>query len=559
MKAAKILVDTLVDLGITDIAGIIGSSIDDVIDALNDDRRIRYISVRHEQVAASMADGYARVSGKPMACIAHAGPGACNLMLGVASAFRDSVPMLIITGNTGSSRLGRDAWHELDVLALFRPITKSTVQVSRPAEISQVLRSSFATALDGRPGPVHIDIPQDMIAADLPSEKLTSGADAGTIWPSTRVISDGVVAAIRQRLFAAKRPVILTGGGVASARAAFELKAVAEAFSMPVVTTETARGLVPEDHPLCLGIVGLYGNPGSNRALREADVILGVGCRFSEQATLGWKLIDPSTSIIQVNIDERELGKQFPIDVGVSTDARSFLAALLNAAPLPMASPISHASRIAWAKELQEMRAVDQREFFAKAVDATPIKPQRVIQEIINLAGRDSIFAVGQGNLTASCIRAPIYAPGQFLQSVGLGAMGFAFPAALGASLAAPAKTVFCLVGDGDFGMVMQDLDTAAREELKVIIVVFNNGGYGVNRIGQLARKREPYGVDFINPDFAELAKMYGLPGFRIERSEQLRLALEVALNSQRTVLLDVMIDAFERVGSNPKAVGLYT
>jgi acetolactate synthase I/II/III large subunit len=559
MKGAKLLVDTLVDLGITNIAGIIGSSIDDVIDALSDDGRIRYISVRHEQVAASISDGYARVSSKPMACIAHAGPGACNLVLGVASAFRDSVPMLVITGNTGSSRLGRDAWHELDVLALFRPITKSSVRISRAGEISQVLRSSLATALDGRPGPVHIDIPQDIMAAELPAGAPADGDAPGTIWPSAGVISDGVIAPIRQRLAAAKRPVILAGGGVASAGASFELTAVAEAFSMPVVTTETARGLVPEDHPLCLGIVGLYGNPGSNRALREADVILGVGCRFSEQATLGWKLIDPSTSIIQINIDARELGKQFPIDVGVIADAGSFLATLLNAEPLPVASPISRANRIAWAKELQEMRAVEQRDFFAKALDTTPLKPQRLIQEIINLAGRDSIFAVGQGNLTASCIRAPIYAPGQFLQSVGLGAMGFAFPAALGAALAAPAKTVFCLVGDGDFGMVMQDLDTAAREDLKVIIVVFNNGGYGVNRIGQLARKREPYGVDFINPDFAELAKMYGLQGFRIERPEQLRPSLEEALNSRRTVLLDVMIDPFERVGSNPKAVGLYT
>jgi acetolactate synthase-1/2/3 large subunit len=293
--------------------------------------------------------------------------------------------------------------------------------------------------------------------------------------------------------------------------------------------------------------------------LREADVILAVGCRFSEQSTLGWKLIDASTSIIQVNIDARELGRQFPIDIGVCADARSFLHALMNGGPQADDSQIRHASRTAWAGELQDLRAADRREFFAKAIDSAPLKPQRITQEIINLAGRDSIFSVGQGNYTASCMRAPIYAPGQFLQSVGLGAMGFAFPAALGAALAIPGKTVFCLVGDGDFGMVMQDLDTAAREGLKVVIVVFNNGAYGVNRLGQLARKRVPHGVDFINPDFAELAKMYGLSGFRVERSEQLRPCLEEALKSPRAALLDVMVDPTERVGLNPKAVGLYT
>jgi acetolactate synthase-1/2/3 large subunit len=288
--------------------------------------------------------------------------------------------------------------------------------------------------------------------------------------------------------------------------------------------------------------------------------VLGIGCRFSETTTLGWTLIPPGTPIIQVNTDIREIGRQFPVSLGIAADARAFLEALL--AELRASGAIRAADRTqreARVTQLQALRALDRAAFFERATDAVPIKPQTIIKEVIEVAGREAIYCVGQGNLTSFCTRAPIYRPGSYLQSAGLGTLGYAFPAALGAQLASPGQRVFCLAGDGDFGSVMQDLDTAVRESLSVITLVFNNGGFGVNRLNQLSRGVKPFGVDFLNPDFAALARMYGMQGIRVENPHDLRAALKEVITAGGPALLDLQIDPGERVGANPKAVGLYT
>jgi thiamine pyrophosphate-dependent acetolactate synthase large subunit-like protein len=259
-------------------------------------------------------------------------------------------------------------------------------------------------------------------------------------------------------------------------------------------------------------------------------------------------------------VEAREIGRQLPVDLGVVADPNLLLESLVQMMKEQSIDPHPAAERHRWIRELQGLRTTSVRDFFDKASDGTPLKPQTITKEIVEVtAGSDAILAIGQGNSTASSIRIPVHRPGRFLQSVGLGAMGYAFPAALGAKLASPSRPVFCLVGDGDFGMVMQDLDTAAREQLNIVIVIYNNGGYGVNKLGQLARKRRPFGVDFINPDYAALAKMYGLNGFKINTRQELRSALRVAMASEVASVIDVMVDPMERVGQNPKAVGLYT
>ena len=559
MKAANLVVKALSDFGVRYVAGVIGSSIEDIVDSLYGHPQLRYISVRHEQVAASMCDGYAKVARRPMACLGHAGPGACNLILGVASAYRDATPMLVITGNTGSSRIGRDAWHELDVGALFRPVTKWTTRVTRVSALQPTLTAALSLSMAGKPGPVHVDIPQDIVASDITESFQSIDDIAKSFENEPPGVSDEALGQVLALLASTEKAVIFAGGGAHWSGASKSLRDLSRLLSLPVVTSETARGVLPDDDPLCLGVCGLYGNPGSNKALKDAELVLAIGCRFSEQTTLGWTLLPARAKIVQVNIDAREIGQQYPVMIGIAADAQVFLSALMR--QLAAQSDLSAASqaRKDWVATLQPLRASERQAFFEKAIETEPLKPQTVVREIIAVAGRDAVFSVGQGNLTASCMRVPVYEPGRFLQSTGLGAMGFAFPAALGAKLAAPERTVFCLVGDGDFGMVMQDLDTAAREKLNVVVAVFNNSGYGVNRLGQMARKRPSFGVDFLNPDFAALARMYGLAGYTVRTVAELRSALLQCATASGTTLLDVFIDPLERVGVNPKSVGLYT
>ena len=550
------MVEALARSGITHMAGVIGSSVIDIIEATAAQSALRYVGVRHEQAASSMADGFARVSGRPMACIGHAGPGACNLLVGVASAYRDSVPMLVITGNTGSRRLGRDAWHELDVLSIYRTVTKWSTRVSRPEEIGSVICRAVTLASEGRRGPVHVDIPQDMAAAEVDAGLVNLCGVTVTALPS---IDPAVVAEVARRLMSSSRPLIFAGGGVVWAGASEALAKVARRLRAPVVTSETSRGVMPDADELCLGMLGLYGNSGSSAALKDCDLLLAVGCRFSETTTLGWSSIPRATPVIQVDVDARELGRQLPIESGIAADANVFLEALDAELASRQKSVTDSPVRTNWHGDLRARREADSRAFYDKATNASPVKPQFLIREVAAVFGSEVIFSIGQGNHTAFCMKLPIEASARYLQSVGLGTLGFAFPAALGAKLAAPERTVVCLVGDGDLGTVMQELETAARESIKVVTVVFNNSGFGVNRMSQLARKVRPIGVEFRDTDYAKLAQVLGMQSFRVTQARELRPALESALAANGPVLVDVVIDPTERAGVDPKSVGIYT
>lgn len=548
MNGAEIVVECLAEAGVRHVFGLVGTTTLEILDVLHRDPRITYISVRHEQVAASMADGCARVTGRHGVCLAHAGPGAANLILGVAAAYKDSSPVVAITGNEPTAKLGRDCWHELDHLALFRPITKLALQARNIEELPRVLRTGLGAAVQGRPGPVHIDLPRDVCQAE------SQGPAAQTIFTLPSRTAPGPDPDATQQaaalLLKAQRPLVIAGGGVAWSGAWRELRSLTERLSLPVVLTHTARGVLSEDHPLAFGVVGSFGIATANQALKDADVVLVIGCSLSDVTTFNWTLISPEAKIAQVDIDPDRIGRHYPVEVGIVADARAFLMALEGRAKEQMeqegvSESFGDPARL---EELRGLLRAEQERFFgASASDAIPIKPQRIIQDLESLLAEDAIVAVGGGLHTLFASRILIRRPRSYLSSVGLGAMGFAFPAALGAKLAQPERPAVALVGDGDFGMVLQDLETAVRYNIPVTVIVFNNQSYGALKLMQHHGFARRYiGVDFQNPDFAQLAMLFGAQGRRVEEPGDLRPAMEAALRSDRPTVLDVMIDPWE-------------
>ncbi|MDP6560927.1 MAG: thiamine pyrophosphate-binding protein, partial [Candidatus Binatia bacterium] len=508
MNGAEIIVKSLAEYGVSHVFGLVGTTTLEILDALHRDPRITYISVRHEQVAASMADGYARVTGKHGVCLVHSGPGAANLTLGVAAAYKDSSPVVALTGNEPTFKLGRDCWHELDHLALFRPITKLALQARNIEELPRVLQAGLGAALQGRPGPVHIDLPRNVCQAQATTQMISSPSPLAAPRPDSEAIRQ--TAAL---LLKAQRPLVISGGGVAWSGAWKELRSLVEKTALPVVLTHTSRGVLSEDHPLAFGVVGSFGIATANQALKEADLVLAVGCSLSDITTLDWTLISPEAKIVQADIDPGRIGRHYLVEVGIVADARAFFTALEKEVEEQVKQedrePFGESARL---RELRKLFQAEQEKFFeAAASEAIPLKPQRIIRELDGLLAEDAIVAVGGGLHTLFGSRVLVRTPRSYLNSVGLGAMGFAFPAAMGAKLAYPKRSTIALVGDGDFGMVLQDLETAVRYNIPVTVVVFNNLSYGALKVMQHhAFDRRYIGVDFQNPDFTQLAQIFG-------------------------------------------------
>lgn len=548
MRGAEIAVKALANAGVRYVFGLVGTTVLDLLDAIYREPGMEFISVRHEQTAASMADGYARATGGLGVCLAHAGPGAANLVLGVAAAYKDSSPLIAITGNEATTKLGRDSWHELDHLALFRPITKLVLQARSAEEVAEVMKKALETALRGRPGPVHIDLPMDVSrteAKGLDLEAALSFSPLTPLQPDPRLVEQ-----VAHLLLEARRPTLLAGGGLCWAGAWEELRELAERLSIPVVLTHMARGALPEDHPLVVGPVGSFGIEPANQAVREADLVLAIGSSLSDITTYNWTLLSPGTRIVQVDIDPDRLGRHYPVDVGVVADARAFLRGL-NPQVRDLLSSGAGQSLALTSSRIEELRgiaAIEREAFFREPADRQmPILPQGVIRELEGLLPEDAIVAVGAGMHTLFGSRVTVHRPRSYLSSVGLGAMGFAFPAAMGALLAQPGRPAVALVGDGDFGMVLQDLETAVRCRIPIKVIIFNNGAYGALKLMQRAAFAQRYiGVDFANPDFARLAELFGAQGRKVEEPGDLRPALELLLRSDGPAVLDVVVDPWE-------------
>jgi acetolactate synthase I/II/III large subunit len=520
MSGARALIECLQRVGVEVMFGHPGGAALPLYDALYDARQIRHVLVRHEQVAAHAAVGYHRVTGKVGVCMATSGPGATNLLTGITDAMMDSAGIVAITGQVSTLVIGRDAFQEADVLGMTMPVTKHNCLVQTPADLPRLLLQSFLIAGMGRPGPVLVDIPRDVAQAETEFEFPEQvSLRSGKVPPT--VPSPNQIAAAALLLSQASRPVIYAGGGVISSNAAAELATLARKTSIPVTTTLMGKGGFPETDPLSLGMLGMHGTAYANFAINEADVILAVGVRFDDRVTGRLSDFAPKAKFIHIDIDPAEIGKNKPALVPIVGDAREALRVL--------APQVTPPDVEAWHRQIAEWK---QRYPLRYRQEADTILPQFAIDQVYRLTEGRAIVAtdVGQHQMWAAQFYLTTE-PRTWVTSGGLGAMGFGFPAALGAQLGRPDALVCAIVGDGGFQMTMQDLATAVEWGLPIKIYIINNASLGMVRQWQKLFYRERYShVRLQNPDFARLAEAFGAVGITVRRPEEVAPAIERSL-----------------------------
>ena len=538
MTGSQILVQCLVDQGVDTVFGYPGGSVIPLYDVLMDRKEIKHILVRHEQGAAHGADAYARVTGRPGVCIATSGPGATNLVTGIATAYMDSVPLVAITGQVPVPMLGKDSFQEVDITGITLPITKHNYLVKDVRNLSRVIRQAFHIATTGRPGPVLIDVPKDVLTAsckytypdveDMPGYKPTYHGHATQIKTA--------VEAIRK----AKRPVIYAGGGIVSSGAHHELFALAELRSIPVTTTLMGMGGFPGDHPLFMGMLGMHGTATANYAIAEADLVLAVGVRFDDRVTGKCDCFADKATIVHVDIDPAEVGKNVLVDVPIVGDVKHVLSAILV--------QLDREKNPQWLEQVQTWK----KEFPLSYKRNGKIKPQMVIETICDLTKGEAIITteVGQHQMWAAQHYRYKY-PRSFVSSGGLGTMGYGLPATVGAQIGCPDRTVFSIAGDGSFQMNVQELSTAVRYKLPIKICIMNNCYLGMVRQWQEFFCDRRYAFTDISdqPDFVKLAEAYGAVGMRVEKEEDVEEALRQAMAvTDRPVVMDFRVDPDENV-----------
>ena len=549
--AAYLLADYLERLGVEVVFGLTGHTVIAMLDALGRSR-IRYVSTRHEQVAAHAADGYARATGKPGVVLTHLGPGLTNAATGVANAALDSIPMVVIAGDVQSYFHGRHPHQEInlhqdaDQFQIFRPFCKRVYRVEHARDLPRTMERAFHLAQTGRPGPVLVDVPMDVFSASLPVD-----AFAQTPPPVARPsIDDATAQRIVAALADAERPVLYAGGGVLSARASAELAALAEALELPIAHSLMGKGAVREDHPLLLGMTGFWGTPIANEMCRTADVLLAVGTRFAEANSSSWDprftFNMPPTRLIHIDADVTEIGRNFPTELGVVADAKLALASLAAAA-----AGVRHRSRGSLRVDIAQAR----RAFAANWADQYrsdqyPMRPERILSEVRRAVPEDGFIVTDVGwNKNGVGQQFPITVPGTFITPSGLATMGFGPAAALGVKLAQPDRAVVALVGDGAFGSNPSVVATAIEAGLGVVWLVMDNAAFGT--IAGLTKMH--YGWEFgcvfesdgarYRTDFAQIAKGYGAEGVYIRSAGELGPALADALASGRPTVIQAPME----------------
>ncbi len=539
MNCAQVLIEGIKAMGAKRIYGVIGTSNISFIDALYDHQdKLRYVSCRHEQVAASMADAEGRLSGVPGVVLTHSGPGTLNTLVSVGNAYKDCSPMIVFSGAVKKKLRGSDGMLEADHAAIFSPLCKGAFRLDDAARAAAVFSKAYTLAVSGARGPVLIEVPEDVWGEELqgPLPEFRLSADyrpplhVEDVWRALGLLKE------------AARPLLLSGGGVAYSRSSELLLRFAEAVQAPVITTGNGRGTVPEDHPLCLGRAGFGGgNTVADTALGEADVVLGLGCTLSDMTTYEYTL-PVSGDVILVNIDlEAMLTSLFRARYMIEADVRDFLAEALGAV-----KDYRPPSRDTW-WGLLESRKREWRSMVEAAIaaDKVPLSPGRVVHELGRMLPEDHIITVGAGtHLLYPMAFLPCRRPLTFLSAANFGAMGFGFPAALAAKLVHPESEVVAILGDGDFMMTVQDLETACREGIKARVLVINDNMYRVLNLRQRAQcGGRVLGTCHGNPDFAALARSFGAVGLRLEKVEDIEGVLGEALAAPGPAVVDVIID----------------
>jgi acetolactate synthase-1/2/3 large subunit len=535
-SGAKILIEGLQREGVETIFGYPGGVVLPIYDELYN-APIRHILVRHEQAAAHAADGFARASGRVGVCLATSGPGACNLVTGIATAYMDSVPIVALTGQVPTNLLGNDAFQEADISGITMPVTKHSYLVKDTRDLSRVVREAFYIARTGRPGPVLIDIPKDVSTNQVEDRPLEGPVTLRGYQPTVKGHARQIDKALTL-LEAAERPVIYAGGGIIASGASGELLDLAERFMIPVTTTLMGIGCIPCDHALNLGMLGMHGTEYANFAITECDLLLAVGVRFDDRVTGKVSTFAPHAKIIHIDVDPAEIGKNKAVDVPIVGDARSVLQAMLHKA--------KQGGRENW---IEKVRAWKKKHPL-RYKDDGKLRPQFIIRELSDLLKGEGIIVseVGQNQMWTAqwyCFRKPR----SWITSGGLGTMGYGFPAAMGAHFARPDEVVFDIAGDGSFQMNIQELGTVAANKIPVKVAILNNMFLGMVRQWQELFYDRRYSFTELPPvDFVKIAAAYGVDGMRVDSPDGVREALSAAIDTDGPFVLDFRIEREENV-----------
>jgi acetolactate synthase-1/2/3 large subunit len=543
LTGAEILLECLIREGVDVMFGYPGGAILPTYDAMTKYPQLRHVLVRHEQGASHMADGYARASGRVGVCIATSGPGATNLVTGLATAMMDSVGIVAITGQVSRGSIGTDAFQETDVTGVTLPVTKHNYLVMSAAEIPHVVHEAFYIASSGRPGPVLIDIPKDVQTEKvefnpeayppklkLPGYQPPKGATEAELNAATELIKE------------AKKPLILAGHGVVMSGAVQELRELAELAGIPVTLTLLGKGALPENHPLCLGMMGMHGHAACNHAIQEADLLIALGMRFDDRVTGNLKTYSPHSKKIHIEIDPSEINKNVKVDVGINGDLRTVLTQLIPQTP--------RKTHPEWMNQIRDWQEDASEREILTHYSGEGLLGAQVINDLWRFTNGDAITVsdVGQHQMLEAQYY-PHQRPQTLLTSGGLGTMGFGFPAAIGAKFARPDEEVWAVVGDGGFQMTMAELGTARQENVDVKIAILNNNFLGMVRQWQEFFYEERYqSTPMVNPDFCKLAEAFGIPSVRVTRREDIEDAVQYARGIKGPVLVEFQILAEEIV-----------
>ncbi len=543
---AQILLESLLREDVEVVFGFPGGAVIDIYDQLPR-YPLRHVLTRHEQGAIHAADGYARATGRVGVCLVTSGPGATNAVTGIATAYMDSVPVVIITGQVPTPLIGNDAFQEVDIVGITRSCTKHNYLVKDVRDLARVIKEAFYLAATGRPGPVLIDLPKDVqqavCAYDYPKEiKMRS-------YNPTYAPNPKQVAKVADVVRRAKKPIIYAGGGVIASGASEGLVWLARTFQIPVTATLMALGCFPADDPLWLGMLGMHGTYAANMAISHADLILAIGSRFDDRVTGKISEFAKNAKIVHIDIDPTSIQKNVPVHIPVVADCASFLASLRQALEPAQDAPEAIGKRHAgW---LSQLAAWKEEKPLTYTPDTEKIKPQYVVEVISRLTRGEAVITteVGQNQMWAAQFY-QFVRPRSFISSGGLGTMGFGFPAAIGAQMAFPDRLVIDIAGDGSIQMCIQELATAVCYGLPVKIVILNNGYLGMVRQWQELFYEKNYCATCLDvaPDFVKLAEAYGAVGFRVTDPVQVEPVLAEAFALPRTVIVDVVIDREENV-----------
>lgn len=541
LSGSEIIMECLLREGVNVIFGYPGGAILPTYDAMTKYPQIHHVLVRHEQGASHMADGYARATGKVGVAIATSGPGATNLVTGIATAMMDSSPIVCITGQVPRGAIGTDAFQETDISGVTLPITKHNYLVSDIHELAYIIREAFHIARTGRPGPVLVDIPKDVQTEKIEFIYPDYEIKLPGYHPPSQAPEDQIAAALKL-IENAQRPVILAGHGILMSGAMQEVRELAERGQIPVTLTLLGKGAMPESHPLCVGMMGMHGAAACNFAIQEADLLIALGMRFDDRVTGNLKTYSPKSRKIHIDIDPSEINKNVKVDVGIAGDLKTVLDQLL-----PGVKSAQHSEWIARIRDWQEDGS--ERDILHQNTGDKLLGAQ-VINDLWKFTDGESITVtdVGQHQMLEAQYY-PHQRPATMLTSGGLGTMGFGLPAAMGAKFGKPEEEVWAIVGDGGFQMTMCELATAAQENCAVKIAILNNGFLGMVRQWQEFFYEERYhATPMFNPDFCKLADAFGIPNMRVTQREQMEESVRFARSHNGPVLIEYVIEKEEIV-----------